>query len=71
MESGAMARSIRLEFEGAFYHGIALCNRREAIFSSDEDRVGSSSEQSRAETAKGRSLCPKGIGGSRKQSSGQ
>ncbi len=33
-----MARSIRIEFEGAFYHVMARGNRREAIFLSDEDR---------------------------------
>src|SRR5947199_23503 len=27
-----MARSVRIEFEGAFYHAMARGNRREAIF---------------------------------------
>jgi putative transposase len=34
----AMARSIRIEFEGALYHIMARGNRREAIFLDDEDR---------------------------------
>jgi putative transposase len=33
-----MARSIRIEFPGAFYHVLARGNRREAIFSDEEDR---------------------------------
>lgn len=33
-----MARSIRIEFEGAFYHVMARGNRREAIFFNDDDR---------------------------------
>jgi REP-associated tyrosine transposase len=33
-----MPRSIRIEFEGAFYHVMARGNRREAIFLDDEDR---------------------------------
>jgi REP element-mobilizing transposase RayT len=33
-----MARSIRLEFEGAFYHVMARGDRREAIFLDDHDR---------------------------------
>ena len=33
-----MARSIRLEFEGAFYHVMARGNRRAAIFVDDPDR---------------------------------
>ena len=33
-----MARSIRLEFEGAFYHVMARGNRRAAIFVDDQDR---------------------------------
>jgi putative transposase len=33
-----MARSIRIEYEGAFYHLIARGNRRADIFESDEDR---------------------------------
>ncbi len=33
-----MARSIRIEFPGAFYHVMARGNRREAIFFGDEDR---------------------------------
>ncbi len=33
-----MARSIRLEFEGAFYHVMARGNRRSAIFVDDQDR---------------------------------
>ncbi len=33
-----MARSIRIEFEGAFYHIMARGNRREAIFLDHEDR---------------------------------
>lgn len=34
----AMARSIRIEFEGALYHIMARGNRWEAIFLDDEDR---------------------------------
>lgn len=33
-----MARSIRIEYPGAFYHVMARGNRREAIFAGDEDR---------------------------------
>jgi len=33
-----MARSIRIEFPGAFYHVMARGNRREAIFKDDDDR---------------------------------
>lgn len=33
-----MARSIRIEFEGALYHIMARGNRREAIFLDNEDR---------------------------------
>ena len=33
-----MARSIRIEFPGAFYHVMARGNRREAIFPDDDDR---------------------------------
>ena len=33
-----MARSIRIEFSGAFYHVMARGNRREAIFKDEEDR---------------------------------
>lgn len=35
-----MARSIRIEYAGAFYHVMALGNRRELIFQDDEDRQG-------------------------------
>ena len=33
-----MARSIRIEFEGAYYHVMARGNRRQAIFVNDDDR---------------------------------
>ena len=33
-----MARSIRIEYAGAFYHVMARGNRREAIFLDDDDR---------------------------------
>lgn len=33
-----MARSIRIEFPGAYYHVMARGNRREAIFRNDKDR---------------------------------
>lgn len=33
-----MARSVRIEFEGAFYHVMARGNRRETIFFNDDDR---------------------------------
>ena len=33
-----MARSIRIEYPGAFYHVMARGNRREAIFFDDDDR---------------------------------
>jgi hypothetical protein len=33
-----MARSIRIEYGGAFYHVMARGNRRERIFFDDEDR---------------------------------
>jgi hypothetical protein len=36
--SSDMARSIRLELEGAFYHVMARGNRRAAIFVDDQDR---------------------------------
>ncbi len=39
LELLGMARSIRIEFPGAFYHVMARGNRREAIFFGDEDRV--------------------------------
>jgi REP element-mobilizing transposase RayT len=35
-----MARSIRIEFAGAFYHVMARGNRRESIFRDEEDRMG-------------------------------
>ena len=35
-----MARSIRIEYEGAFYHVMARGNRREDIFLDEEDRGG-------------------------------
>lgn len=34
----AMARSIRIEYPGAFYHVMARGNRREAIYRDEEDR---------------------------------
>lgn len=34
-----VARSIRIEYPGAFYHVMARGNRREAIFAGDEDRA--------------------------------
>lgn len=34
-----MARSVRIEFGGAFYHVMARGNRREAIFKDEEDRI--------------------------------
>ncbi len=34
-----MPRSIRIEYEGAYYHVMARGNRREAIFIDDEDRL--------------------------------
>ena len=33
-----MARSIRIEYPGAYYHVLARGNRREAIFQDDVDR---------------------------------
>jgi putative transposase len=33
-----LPRSLRLEFQGAFYHVMARGNRREAIYTDDEDR---------------------------------
>ena len=33
-----MARSIRMEYSGAFYHVMARGNRREAILFDDDDR---------------------------------
>ena len=33
-----MARQLRIEFEGAFYHVMARGDRREDIFLNDEDR---------------------------------
>ena len=33
-----MARSLRIEYPGAFYHVMARGNRREAIFMDDDDR---------------------------------
>ena len=33
-----MARSVRIEFPGAYYHLMARGNRREAIFLDDDDR---------------------------------
>ena len=33
-----MARGVRIEYPGAFYHVMARGNRRENIFRSDEDR---------------------------------
>jgi hypothetical protein len=36
--SSDMAQSIRLAFEGAFYHVMARGNRRAAIFVDDQDR---------------------------------
>ena len=36
--SSDMARSIRLEFDGAFCHVMARGNRRAAIFVDDQDR---------------------------------
>src|SRR4030095_9796508 len=35
-----MARSIRIEYPGAFYHVMARGNRREAIFLDEDDRRG-------------------------------
>jgi putative transposase len=34
-----MARGIRIEYPGAFYHVMARGNRRERIFREDADRV--------------------------------
>jgi hypothetical protein len=31
-KDGTMARSVRIEFPGAYYHVMARSNRREAIF---------------------------------------
>ncbi|MCC6353519.1 MAG: transposase, partial [Verrucomicrobiae bacterium] len=33
-----MARALRVEYEGAWYHVMARGNRREAIFTGEEDR---------------------------------
>ena len=33
-----MARSIRIQYSGAFYHVMARGNRRERIFRDDDDR---------------------------------
>src|SRR5437879_248816 len=33
-----MARSVRIEYAGAFYHVMARGNRRERIFADDDDR---------------------------------
>lgn len=33
-----MARSVRIEYAGAYYHVMARGNRREAIFQDKEDR---------------------------------
>jgi putative transposase len=33
-----MARSVRIEYEGAYYHVMARGNRRKAIFRDDDDR---------------------------------
>ena len=33
-----MARSIRIQYPGAFYHVMARGNRREAIYRDDDDR---------------------------------
>ena len=33
-----MSRSLRIEFDGAFYHVMARGNAREPIFRDDEDR---------------------------------
>ena len=33
-----MARNIRIQYPGVFYHLMARGNRREAIFFDDEDR---------------------------------
>jgi hypothetical protein len=33
-----MARSIRIEYPGAFYHVMARGNRRERIYRDDDDR---------------------------------
>jgi REP element-mobilizing transposase RayT len=33
-----MARSIRIEYPGAFYHAMARRNRRAVIFYDDDDR---------------------------------
>jgi putative transposase len=52
MEKRAMARAVRVEFEGAFYHVMARGERREAIVRDDADRatfvrtLGEASEKS-------------------------
>ena len=33
-----MARSIRIQYPGAFYHVMARGNRRESLFLDDDDR---------------------------------
>ena len=35
-----MARQLRIEFEGAYYHILSRGNNRSNIFHSDEDRQG-------------------------------
>jgi hypothetical protein len=35
---GEMARSVRIQYEGAIYHVMCRGDRREAIFEDDEDR---------------------------------
>ena len=42
-----MARSIWIEFPGAFYHVMARGNRREAIFKDDLDHDASAADVSR------------------------
>ena len=56
--SGSVARSLRVEYPGAYYHLMARGNRREDIFLDEDDpgvflegRVGS--------------LCPDGVAGAR------
>jgi hypothetical protein len=36
----AVARAVRIEYGGAFYHVMARGNRRERIFRDEADRVG-------------------------------
>ena len=33
-----MARNVRIQYEGAIYHGMIRGNRRETIFRDDKDR---------------------------------